>query len=150
MPLTKASAPRRSQTSPVRQPDCSGLVRPDGFEPPIGVATCSRTIIVTRIKTGPIDLSQIKALTFDVGGTVFDWRGTIEAEVRELAKQQGADSLDVTEFAIDWRRGMFAKLARVRSRELPWMNADDLHRSVLDDVLDKHTAHPLRVRAGRA
>ena len=87
-----------------------------------------------------VDLSQIKALTFDVGGTVFDWRGTIEAEVTELAKQQGADSLDVTEFAIDWRRGMFAKLARVRSRELPWMNADDLHRSVLDDVLDKHTA----------
>ena len=87
-----------------------------------------------------VDLSQIKALTFDVGGTVFDWRGTIEAEVTELANQQGADSLDVTEFAIDWRRGMFAKLARVRSRELPWMNADDLHRSVLDDVLDKHTA----------
>ncbi len=87
-----------------------------------------------------VDLSQIKALTFDVGGTVFDWRGTIEAEVSELAKQQGADGLDVTEFAIDWRRGMFARLARVRSRELPWMNADDLHRSVLDDVLDKHTA----------
>ena len=87
-----------------------------------------------------VDLSQIKALTFDVGGTVFDWRGTIEAEVTQLAQQQGADTLDVTEFAIDWRRGMFAKLARVRSRELPWMNADDLHRSVLDDVLDKHTA----------
>ena len=83
-----------------------------------------------------LDLSQIKALTFDVGGTVFDWRGTIEAEVRELAKQKGADSLDVTQFATDWRRGMFARLARVRSRELPWMNADELHRRVLDDVLD--------------
>ena len=87
-----------------------------------------------------LDLSQIKALTFDVGGTVFDWRGTIEAEVRELAKQQGADGLDVSQFATDWRRGMFAMLARVRSHELPWMNADELHRRVLDDVLDKHTA----------
>ena len=86
------------------------------------------------------DLSQIKALTFDVGGTVFDWRGTIEAEVGQLAKEQGADSLDITQFATDWRRGMFAMLARVRSRELPWMNADELHRRVLDDVMDKHTA----------
>ena len=27
---------------------------------------------------------SVKALTFDVGGTVFDWRGTIEAELRAL------------------------------------------------------------------
>lgn len=27
----------------------------------------------------------VKALTFDVGGTVFDWRGTIEAELRALS-----------------------------------------------------------------
>ena len=66
------------------------------------------------------DLSQIKALTFDVGGTVFDWRGTIEAEVSELARQQSADSLDVTQFATDWRRGMFAMLARVQiARDSP-------------------------------
>ena len=31
------------------------------------------------------DLSKIKALTFDVGGTVFDWRGTIQKEVTRLA-----------------------------------------------------------------
>ena len=86
------------------------------------------------------DLSQIKALTFDVGGTVFDWRGTIEDEVSQLAQQQGAETLDVPQFATDWRRGMFAMLARVRSRELPWMNADELHRRVLDDVLADHTA----------
>ena len=85
------------------------------------------------------DLSQIKALTFDVGGTVFDWRGTIEDEVSQFAQQQGAD-LDVSRFATDWRRGMFAMLAGVRSRELPWMNADELHRRVLDDVLADHTA----------
>ena len=84
-----------------------------------------------------VDLSQIKALTFDVGGTVFDWRGAIEREVGELARQRGAD-VDVSQFATDWRRGMFAMLARVRSRELPWMNADQLHRAVLDDVMATH------------
>ena len=84
------------------------------------------------------DLSEIKALTFDIGGTVFDWRGAIEDEVRRLAEARGAD-VDVRQFATDWRRGMFAMLARVRTGELPWMNADQLHRRMLDDVLAVHT-----------
>ena len=85
------------------------------------------------------DLSKIKALTFDVGGTVFDWRGAIEMEVTRLAAEQGVE-VDVAQFATDWRRWMFATLARVRSGELSWRNADQIHRSVLDDVLDKHSA----------
>ncbi len=83
------------------------------------------------------DLSQIRALTFDVGGTVFDWRGTIEEELSRLAAERGAD-VDISRFATDWRRGMFAMLARVRERELAWMNADEIHRRVLDDVLTEH------------
>ncbi len=86
-----------------------------------------------------VDLSKINALTFDVGGTVFDWRGTIEEELRRLASEQRA-GLDVSQFATDWRVGMFQTLGKVRSGELPWMNADQIHRSVLDDVLTKHTA----------
>ena len=86
-----------------------------------------------------IDLNGVKALTFDVGGTVFDWRGAVEREVRRLAAERGAE-VDVSQFATDWRVGMFAELAKVRSRELPWMNADALHRRVLDDVLKTHSA----------
>ena len=85
------------------------------------------------------DLSKIKVLTFDVGGTVFDWRGAIQKEVTRLAAEQEAD-VDITQFATDWRRWMFVTLARVRSGELSWRNADQIHRSVLDDVLDKHSA----------
>ena len=83
------------------------------------------------------DLNRIQALTFDVGGTVFDWRGGLEAELRSVAASKGAE-VDVPRFALDWRSGMFRMLARVRSGELPWMNADDIHRVVLDDVLEKH------------
>ena len=85
------------------------------------------------------DLTKIKALTWDVGGTVFDWRGGIQKEVRRLAAEQEAD-VDITQFATDWRRWMFQRLALVRSGELPWMNADRIHRQVLDDVLAKHSA----------
>ena len=85
------------------------------------------------------DLSNIKALTWDVGGTVFDWRTSIQNEVKRLAAEQDAQ-VDVTQFATDWRRWMFERLALVRSGELPWMNADQIHRQVLDDVLEKHSA----------
>ena len=85
------------------------------------------------------DLSNIKALTWDVGGTVFDWRGGIQKEVRRLAAERNAD-VDVTQFATDWRSWMFERLALVRSGDLPWMNADQIHRQVLDDVLEKHSA----------
>ena len=84
------------------------------------------------------DLSNIKVLTWDVGGTVFDWRGAIQKEVHRLAAEQNAD-VDVTQFATDWRTWMFQMLTRVRSGELPWMNADQIHRRVLDDVLEKHS-----------
>ncbi len=81
----------------------------------------------------------VKALTFDVGGTVFDWRGTIEAELRALSAEKGV-AFDVRQFATDWRSGMFEMLARVKTGELPRINADAIHRLVLDDILEKHNA----------
>lgn len=85
------------------------------------------------------DLSNIKALTWDVGGTVFDWRGTIQDEVKRIAAEQGAN-VDFVQFATDWRVWSFDMLARVNRGELPWTNLDHIHRQVLDDVLEKHTA----------
>ena len=84
------------------------------------------------------DLSNIKALTWDVGGTVFDWRGTIQDEVRLLATEQEA-KIDVKQFATDWRVWSFDMLGRVNRSELPWTNLDHIHRQVLDDVLQKHS-----------
>ena len=81
----------------------------------------------------------VKALTFDVGGTVFDWRGAIETEVQRLSDLQGVN-VDPRQFATDWRVRMFEELELMKSGELPRMNADGLHRRVLDEVLDKHDA----------
>ena len=72
------------------------------------------------------------------GGTVFDWRGTIQDEVSRLAKQQGVE-IDIYQFASDWRYGMFDMLAKVRKGELPHMNADEIHRKILDIVLETHS-----------
>jgi 2-haloacid dehalogenase len=76
----------------------------------------------------------VKALVFDVFGTVVDWRGSIIAEGRRLGR---AHDLRVNwrAFADAWRAGYRPAMARVRSGELPWTTIDALHRMILDDLL---------------
>ena len=87
-------------------------------------------------------IPEIKALTFDVGGTVFDWRGAIESEIQLLSNEQGIE-VDARQFATDWRVRMFQELELVKSGDLPRMNADGLHRRVLDEALKTH--HSLKL-----
>ena len=82
-----------------------------------------------------VDLNKIKVLAWDIGGTVFNWRGTIQKELESISKNQDIE-LDVFEFASEWRYGMFDMLAKVRSGDIPRMNADQIHRKVLGDVID--------------
>ena len=80
-----------------------------------------------------VDLRSIKALTFDVGGTVFDWHSSIVTALDKIAFDRGA-KIDKAQFANQWRRQMFERLADVRSGKLSWLNADKIHRDVLDDI----------------
>ena len=75
----------------------------------------------------------IEALAFDVRGTVFDWQTPIRQAIKYLADERDA-RVDPKEFALAWRAGMFAVLAQVRQGDLAWMNADQMHRLVLDDL----------------
>lgn len=76
----------------------------------------------------------VKALVFDVFGTVVDWRGSIIREVRALARRKKL-KLDAAAFADAWRAGYRPAMARVRSGELPWTRIDALHRMILDGLL---------------
>ena len=84
-----------------------------------------------------MSLDAVKALTFDVGGTVYDWQSATQAAVATLARSRSAE-LDVREFCLRWRRDMFRRLAKVRSGEIAWANADELHRAVLDPLTDDY------------
>ena len=75
----------------------------------------------------------IKALAFDVGGTVFDWQTPIRAAIEARAERLGVIT-DAKAFAFDWRTRMFGILAQVRNGDLPWMNVDAIHRRALDDM----------------
>lgn len=79
-------------------------------------------------------LASIKALVFDVFGTVVDWRTSVAQEVQELAKRKGL-TVDGAKFADAWRAGYGPSMNRVRTGELPWTRLDALHRMVLDKIL---------------
>jgi len=77
---------------------------------------------------------QIRALLFDVFGTVVDWRGSILRECRALGRSKKI-AADWDAFTDAWRAGYRPAMARVRSGELPWMTIDQLHRRILDGLL---------------
>jgi len=72
-----------------------------------------------------------KVIAFDIFGTVVDWHGSIVAEVLRLKLP-----VDANAFATAWREGYQPAMARVRSGELPWTKIDDLHRMILDGILE--------------
>ncbi len=100
-----------------------------------------------------MDVSSVKALTFDVFGTVVDWRSTVIREGRTLGEEKGLE-VDWEQFADAWRGGYGPSMNRVRTGELPWTKIDDLHRMILDGLLEgfgitglseEETAHLNRV-----
>jgi len=78
----------------------------------------------------------VKALVFDVFGTVVDWRTSISREVGELAERKRL-RVAGAKFADAWRAGYVPAMNRVRTGELPWTRLDDLHRMILDEILDE-------------
>ncbi len=71
-------------------------------------------------------------LAFDIFGTVVDWHGSIVKEVTDMGLQ-----VNPSEFALAWRAGYQPAMRRVMSGELGWTLIDDLHRLILDGILDQ-------------
>jgi 2-haloacid dehalogenase len=78
------------------------------------------------------DIDAVKILAFDIFGTVVDWHGSIAAEVNAMNL-----NVDGGEFALAWRAGYQPAMRRVMSGELGWTLIDDLHRMILDEILEK-------------
>jgi 2-haloacid dehalogenase len=76
----------------------------------------------------------IKALTFDVFGTVVDWHGSVARELRALAAAKGL-RINAVKFTKAWRAGYRPAMDKVRSGELPWSKIDVIHRRILDELL---------------
>ena len=82
------------------------------------------------------EIAGIKALTFDVFGTVVDFRGSIIRECRKFGNERGL-RVNWAKFSDAWRAGYRPAMDRVGRGELPWTKIDDLHRMILDELLVK-------------
>jgi 2-haloacid dehalogenase len=80
------------------------------------------------------EFPMIRALAFDVFGTVVDWRASIVRELTEFGRIHGVDA-DWSGFADNWRGGYVPSMDLVRRGELPWTRLDDLHRRILEELL---------------
>lgn len=79
-------------------------------------------------------MQSVRALVFDVFGTVVDWRSSIIREGELLTAGRGIRA-DWPAFADAWRAGYKPAMDRVRKGALGWTNIDALHREILDGLL---------------
>jgi len=84
-----------------------------------------------------VRLNHIKALTFDVFGTVVDWRGSVIREGRALGARKHIEA-DWAALADGWRARYGPAMKRVRNGEREWLKLDLLHRENLLEVLEEH------------
>ena len=95
-----------------------------------------------------MEIDSIKALVFDVFGTVVDWRSSITEEGKALGLRKGID-IDGEKFADAWRGKYQPSMDRVRQGERPWVRLDDLHRESLLELLEFRLGSIERLRKRR-
>ncbi len=81
------------------------------------------------------ELDGVKALVFDVFGTVVDWRTSVIAELEQLGRSRGL-SRNWAEFADQWRQGYGEGTRRINEGTDSWAPVDVIHRRKLDMLLE--------------
>jgi 2-haloacid dehalogenase len=77
---------------------------------------------------------NVKALVFDVFGTVVDWRNGVAREAERILEPLGY-SLEWHAFADAWRDQYQPGMDEVRSGKIPFVKLDVIHRRMLERIL---------------
>jgi 2-haloacid dehalogenase len=85
----------------------------------------------------PSPKDHVKAIVFDVFGTVVDWRGSTIRELTSFGRGRGI-TIAWDKFADDWRGLYQPSMEEVRSGRRPFAILDDLHRESLLKLLANH------------
>jgi 2-haloacid dehalogenase len=89
-------------------------------------------------------MDQVKALVFDVFGTVVDWRTSVAREVAAFFAKRDM-TVDGEAFAKAWRKRYQPGMEEVRSGRRPFTRLDVLHRENLERVLADFGIDPASV-----
>ena len=92
-------------------------------------------------------LNGVRALLFDVFGTVVDWRSGVAREATPFLRRRGAESVDPLAFADAWRASYQPAMEQVRSGRRPFTRMDVLHRENLETILPDFGIDPATVPA---
>lgn len=79
----------------------------------------------------------VKALTFDVFGTVVDWRSSVLEQLQAFGREKEL-AVNWEIFLEEWRTAYRPGMDAVRHGKLPWTNVDGLYGAKLEEVLQKH------------
>jgi len=80
-------------------------------------------------------MADLKAVVFDVFGTVVDWREGVARDLRAFFDLHGAGGADAYAAADAWRKRYQPAMEECRSGRRPFARLDVLHRENLDAVL---------------
>jgi len=80
--------------------------------------------------------TEVKALFFDVFGTLVDWRTSVAREAKRILGAQG-HALDWPAIADAWRDEYQPGMEAVRSGRIPFSKLDVLHRLNLERILPR-------------
>jgi len=81
-------------------------------------------------------MNSVKALFFDVFGTLIDWRNGVARESEKILAPKGY-KLDWLAFADAWRGEYQPGMEEVRAGRIPFSRLDVLHRHNLDRILPR-------------
>jgi 2-haloacid dehalogenase len=78
----------------------------------------------------------VKAVLFDVFGTLVDWRTSLTGFFETFGRERGITA-DWARLVDDWRESYAPTMDLVRRGELPWSNLDVLNRRSFDDLAER-------------
>lgn len=81
--------------------------------------------------------NEIKALTFDTGGTILDWHTGFSSALKNLGDKYGVEK-EWTTLANDLRRRSLKKMINLGEEAPPTYNFDGAHSSTLDEILEEN------------
>lgn len=75
---------------------------------------------------------SVRALTFDVFGTLLDWRSTMTRAIGDSGLE-----VEPEELADEWRTRALGATQQVNHKQRPWASFDALHQVTLDELLEE-------------
>ncbi|WP_083098786.1 hypothetical protein [Pseudophaeobacter leonis] len=94
-----------------------------------------------------MSISDIRALTFDTGGTILDWHSGFAKALETAGTQHGLDR-NWHQLANDMRRRSLGKMLNLGKDAPPAYNFDAAHRVALEEIIAEQSLQPAGASPG--